>query len=137
MVVVLIEYDSVHSRLKTLCGICNETIDSDMGTIQATGLQRIIGISKDIDDGLSEKLLEISLPINIHRRCRRTYTAPKYIAAKKRKREKSSDHNVKCVRRSQLPQYNPYTDCFYCSKTILYYQNCSKDHPNNYDKKFT
>ena len=122
-----------------LCRICEEKIESDHGRIQSAGLQSIIDISNEVDDGLAKIILEKPLPIPIHTKCRRTYTTPSTIAAKKRKREESNErdgaNNIRCVRRSQVSQYNPYTDCLYCTKAIPFFQSCSKDNRDKYDYK--
>ena len=82
---------------------------------------------------------EKTLPIPIHARCRCSYTKPLTItAAKKRNREcnidRNSDNNVG-VNRSQSQLHNPYTDYFFCAETIPTFKNCSKQNPENYDKK--
>ena len=121
------------------CGICDQPIERDLGNLQSAGLQRITEISNQIKDGLAEKLMGKPLPIPVHAGCRRKYTMPSTVsAAKKRKIDDSlGDSKDDCGRllRSQDSQYNPYTDCFYCAKTIRFFKGCSKEAPTNYDHK--
>ena len=58
-------------------------------------------------------------------------------ASKKRKRESIPERPPPDAQRirSQLTDYNPYTDCLYCTDPIPYFMNCSKEPPLNYDKK--
>lgn len=121
-----------------LCGICQQNIESDRGNIQSEGLKNLIDISNELCDGAAARLLQLPLPIPIHKTCRRNYTKPSIIASKKRKREESDDKDNEAsrqVRRSEISHYNPYTDCFYCTETITFFRNCTKSNPENYDKK--
>lgn len=127
------------SRME-LCGICEQTIMSDHGAIHANGLQTILNISRDIGDGLADKLSEMSIPIAIHKQCRSRYTKPSSIKATKRKMQEDLENigfSSRRVRRSEVPTYNPRTDCFYCTKTIPFFRNCTKEEPENYDHKYT
>ena len=118
---------------KALCGICEKQIDSNASTLKAVGLERIIQVSEDIQDGLTDRIHRKTLPIKIYARWRRSYIKPSTITAvKKRKREfnidRNSDNNVR-VNRSQSQLYSPYTDCFFCAETIPTFKNCSKEKP--------
>ena len=57
---------------KALCGICEKQIDSDASTLKAAGLERIIQVSEDIQDGLADRIHRKTLPIPIHARCQRS-----------------------------------------------------------------
>ena len=102
---------------KALCGMFEKQIDSDASTLEAVGLERIIQVSEDIQDGLADREHRKILPIPIHARCRRSsYTKPSTITdAKNRKREcsidRNSDNNMR-VNSSQSQMYNPHTTVF-------------------------
>ena len=69
-------------------------IDSDTSSQKAARIERIIQVSDDIQDGLSDKIHRKTLPFPIHAKFRRSYTKPSTITAvKKRKRECSIDRN--------------------------------------------
>lgn len=121
-----------------LCGICQQYIESDRGNIHSEGLKNLIDISNEVCDGVATCLLQLPLPIPIHKICRRNYTKPSIIASKKRKREEPTGKDNEAsrrVRRSEISHFNPYADCFYCTETITFFRNCTKSNPKNYDKK--
>ena len=119
------------------CGICNDPIpDDDSGFLLKAGVDSIKLISKDLKDGIGDQLQSMTVPIAIHVSCRRKYTKPSTIRAKKRNRSANHDaENDDPISRSQLKKYNPYTDCCLCNTEIPYFKNCSKEHPENYDNK--
>ena len=47
-----------------------------MSYLGENGLETIITISRDIDDGLGDKFLNMRIPIPNHSTCRKTYTKP-------------------------------------------------------------
>ena len=121
------------------CGICGQKIKTDLGNLGTTGKETVIRISQDLKDGLDKKLKSMKCPIPIHTTCRKKYTKPSIISAKKRERDESNTRQEapgdEPVNRSQVKKYNPYTDCCLCNKVIPYFKNCSKETPENYDLK--
>ena len=43
---------------KSLCGTCEKLIDSDASTLKADRIERIIQVSKDIQDGLADRITQ-------------------------------------------------------------------------------
>ena len=87
-------------------GICSDVISSDGCYLREKGLETICRISKDVDDGLADRLLKKIIPIPIHRTCRNTYTKPSTVRAKRKRLESDDQQNDRCVRRSQVPNFN-------------------------------
>ena len=68
---------------KAACGICEKQIDSDAGTLKAAGLERIIQVNEDLQDGFADRIHRKTLPIPIHARCQHSYTKLSTITAAK------------------------------------------------------
>ena len=121
-----------------VCVFCDKEINDDAGTLQEAGAVNVIKISEDdYDDGIAERIKNMSFPIDIHKECRKKYTKPSTIkAAKKRKLESSSSTDDQGVTsRAKIKAYDPYKDCCLCNEVIPYFKNCSKENPENVDKK--
>ena len=119
------------------CGMCGGEIpDNDRGYLHEKGAETIKTISKDLKDGMEDKIKPMTYPILIHKSCRKTYVKPSVINAKKRKRIESKEApEDEHINRSRVKKYNPYTDCCLCNEVILYFKNCSKENPENYNKR--
>ena len=63
--------------------IGEKQLDSDKSTLKAAGLERIIQVNEDIQDGLADRIHRKTLPIPIHARSRRSYIKPSTITAVK------------------------------------------------------
>ena len=72
---------------KALCGICEKQIETDASTQKAARIERIIQVSEDIQDGLTDRIHRKTLPIKIYARCRRSYTKPSTIGFEKKKKK--------------------------------------------------
>ena len=66
------------------CDFCGLEITSDRGSMHMRGLDKVLKISKEIDDGLGAKLADKTLPIPIQVACRNKYIKPSTIAKRKR-----------------------------------------------------
>ena len=69
------------------CDFGGLEITSDRGSMHMRGLDKVLEISKEIDDGLDAKLADKTLPIPIHVACRKKYIKPSTIAKRKREAE--------------------------------------------------
>ena len=47
---------------KALCGICEKHIDCDASTLKTAGVERIIQVGEDIQDGLADRTHRKILP---------------------------------------------------------------------------
>ena len=117
------------------CGLCDEVISSGGGYLGEKGLETILKISRDIDDGLADKLLKKTIPIPIHSGCRNTYTKPSTVRAKRKRLDSQDQQSDRSVRRSQVPQFNFRTQCFYCPKVVACFENCSESTPDDLNSK--
>ena len=70
------------------------------------GLETIPRISRDIDNGMTNKLLKKIIPIPIHITCWKTNIKPSSVWAKHKRLDSEDQQNNICVRRSQVPQLN-------------------------------
>ena len=124
------------AKCRCLWHVRRRESDNDRGYLHEKGAETIKTISKDLKDGMEDKIKPMTYPILIHKSCRKTYVKPSVINAKKRKRIESKEApEDEHINRSRVKKYNPYTDCCLCNEVIVYFKNCSKENPENYNKR--
>ncbi|KAL8570268.1 hypothetical protein ACOMHN_011290 [Nucella lapillus] len=111
-----------------LCDFCGLTITSDRGDMHQKGLDKVLDISTELDDGLKDKLSGRALPIPIHSACRKTYIKPSTITKRKRESE-SRDRGSIPKRRSQTPTIDIQRDCLYCGNPVQEYSGSQQRVP--------
>lgn len=118
------------------CTFCNKLIVSDRSTVTKKGLDTILKISADLQDGIDKRLVQEKVPIPAHKSCKTDYTRPSNIRKRKRMTMEVDDddgEDTKHVRRSQVPALNIKTECIYCGKYMDYAKH-TKQPINQHDR---
>ena len=100
--------------------------------IGETGLETIIRISRDIGNGMTNKLLKKIIPIPIHSIS--TNIKPSSVRAKHKRLDSEDQQSNIFVRRSQVPQLNLRKYCFYYTIVVTRFESTMM---NREERSFT
>ena len=67
-----------------ICIICNEPITVDRSTLTERGIQTVLTISAELEDGLDKTLVNATLPVPAHKKCKNNYTKPSNVKKMKK-----------------------------------------------------
>lgn len=103
-----------------ICRLCDKVITSEASVITTKGLDNILKISAELQDGVDKKLLQEHPPIPAHISCKTNYTRPSNVTKRKNMAmggdDNDGDRESKVICRSHVPTFNIKTHCIYCGK---------------------
>ena len=103
------------------CPLCEIPISGDRGKILEKGLKTLLVISKELDDGIADRLIHIPLPIPVYITCRRHYTKPSTVCSKRKWQDESqvSGEISQSIRRFQTQAFDIIANCLYCGRELI------------------